>query len=310
MKKYLSVILTLLFVTSLSACGKSDEEISSETEDISTEQTVSSEYTDFDLTLLTEASKTSVLLEKYGNFSVNYSMDYGEEITQKSDFSLNADGSITYINHSDASTEYYDGTTDYWIETTDDGTENGYAYTALPGSASIMELENYIFTYSEDDAMVVTDYTQNDDGSYIISASESFTDSYEDSDGETVNISYKYEYVISATKDYEVVELKCTCTNTNTGEVDSTLDMKVDYGASSPEIPDFMDETFELTVITISGENEVTRVYEIPTGFMPFFSTPADGTYDFYFDREMTNPVEDTMSINYPCTIYAIKEET
>lgn len=261
-----------------------------------------------DLKMFAEASKTSALLEKYGSFSVNYSMDYGELLTQKASFFLNSDGSYSYVNTSDGSVEYFDGINDYWQEEYDDMT-GGYAYLSLPGSSEIMDLESYIFTYSDDDGLVVTSYTQLDDGSYIISASENYNDSYEDADGSTVSISYKYEYVISATADYEVTGLKCTCTDVNSGEVDSTLEMSVEYGAAPAEIPQFMDETFVITVIVISGDNEVTAEYEVPMDFQPYFSMPSDGDYQMCYDREGTQPVEDTMAIDSPCMIYAIKIE-
>lgn len=263
--------------------------------------------TDFDLMKLVEGSKTSVLLEKYGSFSVNYSMDYGEIIDQQAGFSLNADNTITYVNNTDGNIEYFNGRTDYLLEYDENGETEGYAYAPLPGASAAVDLEYYIFTYSEDDEMIVTGYTQNDDGSYIISAAESYTDSYDDNNGNIVSIAYKYEYTITATKDFEVTELKCVCTNANTGEVDSNLDMKVDYGADPPEIPEFMNETFEITVITISGESEVTSAYEIPVSFSPYFTAPPDGEYFFFLDREQTVPVEDTMTIDYPCTIYAVK---
>ncbi|MGN0697055.1 MAG: hypothetical protein ACI4J5_09860 [Oscillospiraceae bacterium] len=271
-------------------------------------ETVSPVQDSIDLMLFAEASKTSALLEKYGSFSVSYSMDYGELLTQNASFFLNSDGSYSYVNTSDGSVEYFDGVNDYWQEEYDDIT-GGYAYLSLPGSSEIMDLESYIFTYSKDDGLVVTGYTQLDDGSYIISASENYNDSYEDADGSIVSISYKYEYVISATADYEVTGLKCTCTDVNSGEVDSTLEMSVEYGAAPADIPQFMDETFVITVIVISGDSEVTAEYEVPMDFQPYFSMPSDGDYQICWDRGGTQPVEDTMAIDSPCMIYAIKVE-
>ncbi|MCI5752044.1 MAG: hypothetical protein MR038_06105 [Oscillospiraceae bacterium] len=271
-------------------------------------QTVSPAQDTIDLKLFAEASKTSKLLEKYGSFSVSYSMDYGELLTQNASFFLNSDGSYSYVNNADGSVEFFDGVNDYWQEEYEDMV-GGYAYLSLPGSSEIMDLEGYIFTYSDDDGLVVTDYTRTDDGGYIISASENYNDSYEDADGSIVSISYKYEYVISATADYEVTGLKCTCTDVNSGEVDSTLEMSVEYEAAPAKIPEFMDETFVITVIVISGDSEVTSEFEVPMGFQPYFSMPSDGDYQMCWDREGTQPVEDTMAIDSPCMIYAIKVE-
>lgn len=269
-------------------------------------ETVSAVQNEIDLNKLAEASRTSVILEKYGSFSVSYSMDYGELITQDASFFLNADGTYSYVNSSDGSLEYFDGTNDYWREEYDDMV-GCFAYLSLPGSAEIMDLEHYIFTYGEGDELVVTGYTRTDDGGYIISASENYNESYEDADGNTVNISYKYEYVLSTTADFEVTGLKCVCTDVNTGEIDSTLEMSVEYGAAPAAIPDFMNETFVITVIVISGDNEVTVEYEVPVDFQPYFSMPSDGDYQFFFDRDGTQPIEDTMAIDSPCIIYAIK---
>lgn len=315
MKKYIHILSAIIICTvTFSACADNSSGTASEstvpesvTAEVSATETSAAPMADFDLMKLVEGSKTSVLLEKYGSFSVNYSMDYGEIINQQAGFSLNADNTITYVNNTDGNIEYFDGRTDYLLEYDENGGTEGYAYASLPGASAGMDLENYIFTYSEDDEMVVTGYTQNDDGSYIISAAESYTDSYDDTNGNTVSIAYKYEYTITATKDFEVTRLSCVCTNANTGEVDSNLDMKVDYNAAPPEIPEFMNETFEITVITISGESEVTSAYEIPVSFSPFFTAPPDGEYFFFFDREQTVPVDDTMTIDYPCTLYAVK---
>ncbi len=292
----------------LTACSENDPpEVTSEP--VSATVTEPAIKSDFDLNSLTKASATSALLKKYGSFNVKTEMDYGERIVQNSSFFLNADGTFTYINTTGDSSEYFDGKNDYWQELSEDGeSATGSAYLSLPGAAPFMDLENYIFMYSSDDGIIVTDYTQNKDGGYIISAAENYNYSYEDANGETVNISYKYEYVIGTTPDLEVQELKSSCTDLNTGETGSALDVSVSFGAEPADIPEFMNETFEITVIVISGENEVTATYEVPEGFQPLFSEPADGNYGFYYDRDGTQPIEDTMAIDSPCMIYAIKE--
>lgn len=309
-KKTAAAIAAAVLSAMILLTGCASDNAPAETADtgVSATESVYPVQSEIDLNKLADASRTSVLLEKYGSFSVSYSMDYGEVITQNASFFLNADGTYSYVNSSDGSLEYFDGTNDYWREEYED-TVGCFAYLALPGSASVMDLESYIFTYSDGDGLVVTDHTRTDDGGYIISASENYSEAYEDADGNTVNISYKYEYVLSTTADFEVTGLKCTCTDVNTGETDSTLEMTVEYGAEPADIPEFMNETFVVTVIVISGDTEVTAEYEVPVDFSPYFSMPSDGDYQFWYDREATRPVEDTMDIDSPCMLYAIKTE-
>lgn len=304
-----AAVLLLLPIISLTACSDKNPAPEPPSETVSATVTEPPEEKAFDLSELAENTRTSVLLEKYGSFTVKTVMDYGEKTEIESSFGSNGDG-YTYINKTDDSTEYYDGKNDYLLEESPDGYSYlGSAFLSLPGAESVMDLENFIFKYSEEDGLAVTDYTQEEDGSYTVNAYETFSESYNDAEGEEVNISYKFEYVIKATEDKEVSEISCVCTDVNTGETNHTLDIKAEYGTKMPEPPEYMNETFEITVIVISGENEVTSVFEVPEAFQPIFSEPADGSYTFYYDRAGTSIIEDTMMIDYPCMIYAIKNE-
>lgn len=297
----------LLLLTLLTACSNTAPAPEPPSETVSATVTEQPPGADFDLSLLAENTRTSALLDKYGSFTVATVMDYGEKIEIESSFGSSGDG-YTYINKTGDSVEYYDGRNDYLLEESPDGESYfGSAFLSLPGAEPVMDLENYIFKYSEEDGLTVTDYKQEADGSYTVYASENFSESYDDAEGEKVYISYKFEYVIKATEDYEVSEMTCTCTDVNTGETDHTLEIKADYGAKMPDLPDYMNETFEITVIVISGENEVTSVFEVPEAFTPIFSEPADGSYIFCYDRDGTSIIEDTMMIDYPCMIYAIR---
>ena len=259
----------------------------------------------FDLKKISDASKVSLLISKYDCINVNYNMDYGEPYTQNMTFFSGDDGGIRFVGEFGTDREYYIGNADYWEETTEDGVE-GYAYLALDGARIEMDLEGYVFSYGDGDGLKADNYTRSDDGGYIIEASEQVNSS-DGSTGETV--SYRYEYMLAATKDCELVQMKCSCTDTSTGEVDSTLDMKVDYGVKKPDIPEFMDNVYELTTITVRTDGtENTEKFDIPEGFMPYLVTPG-GSCVFSYDKECTRVIEDTFSISGPCTIYAVMQE-
>lgn len=309
MRKIKGAAALLLLITLTAACSDKAPAPEPPSETVSATVTEPPAETDFDLLELAENTRTSVLLEKYGSFTVKTVMDYGEKTEIESSFGSSGDG-YTYINKTSDSVEYYDGNNDYLLEESPDGESYlGSALLSLPGAEPTMELENFIFKYSEDDGLSVTGYTQEKDGSYTVNAYETFSESYDDAEGEEVNISYKFEYVIKATEDREVSEINCICTDVNTGETNHTLNIKAEYGTKMPEPPEYMNETFEITVIVISGENEVTSVFEVPEAFQPRFAEPADGSYTFYYDRAGTSIIEDTMMIDYPCMIYAIKNE-
>ena len=310
--KTISIAAALLLSASLfTACGSGGNETPQITAATAAgdfaEVPTDGSFSDFDLTTIAEASRTSVLLEKYGSFRISYSMDYGEVYDQVMTFTGSADGGVSYISESGTDTEYFDGKNDYWYEMYDDGSGEGYANLVLDGAESGGDLEHYIFTYSEGDALTVTGYTRNDDGSYIISAAETFNNSYQDAEGATVSIAYKYEYVISANADLELTEMKSVCTDVNTGEIDSTLNVKVDYGVSDFQLPAYMNDTYELTVITIRDvDTETTDKFEVPTGFSTVFITPDDGDYVFSYDRSADAIISDTMEISEPGTVFAI----
>ena len=300
--KILSAISALVLLT---ACSDSTEESQLPREQVIT-STVSEETgkTDFDLSLIAQASRTSALLEKYPNIKLTYTMDYGEIYNEVMTISRNSKGQPYFVSISDGDSEYYDGANNYWQET-HEGETLCYAQLSLR-DAPPMDMENYIFTYSTEDGLTVTDYTQTDDGSYIITAEEIYTERYELDNNDTAAIELKYEYVISTTPDHELTGMKCTCTDSETGEVDSTLDLTVEYEAVTPVLPDFMNDTYVITAaVTRHDGTELTEEFEVPEGFMPYFSTPDDGDYKFSLDPDGLEII-DTMDITGPCTVYVL----